>query len=131
MFNKAFGVILLVAVLGYGCVRHAEAPASSVPGRPGVGNNVENSATDGQRVVGDYIVRGEASLERETLQALFGRYGIREIRDLGRSRFYLRLEDDPGLSAIRKTASGEAQIESVEPNLKYQVPEQKGGAGLR
>ena len=123
--NRAICVIFMTALVGYGCTQHGEAPASSDGALSGSGYDVPEPGIkpEGERVLGEYIVRGEASLERETLHALFGQYGIREIRDLGRSRFLIRLTDDPGLSVIRESASDEERIRSVEPNLRYHAPE--------
>jgi len=123
--NRTLCVIFMTALVGCGCARHAEAPAGGDGASSGSGYDVPEPGIkpEGERVVGEYIVRGEASLERETLHALFGHYGLREIRDLGRSRFLIRLTDDPGLSVIRELASDEERIRSVEPNLRYRAPE--------
>ena len=111
------GVLLLVvaSALLVSCVSGAkEGPQPHL--RFGTANTPD-------RVAGEYIVTvlpgGDAALLRE----LYTAYGVREVTDLGKGLFLIKVEQDPGLAEIKRRGLESGKVKDVQPNFIYRGDE--------
>jgi hypothetical protein len=93
------------------------------PGDP----NTESGGAPSQpaRVPGEYIVTLATPGEVKAIADLYGRFGIRSIKQLGSSVFLVTLSEDPGPATMETLRRENAHIKAVEPNFVYRV--QEGG----
>jgi hypothetical protein len=70
-------------------------------------------------VPGQYIVTLAPGGDANVLTALYGRFGIKDIRDLGNNAFLMVLGDDPGLASLQELARHETRIKAIQPNFIY------------
>lgn len=77
------------------------------------------TASTPDRVAGEYIVTvhpgGDAALLRER----YVTYGVREISDLGKGLFLIKLNQDPGLAEIKRRGLESDKVKDVQPNFVY------------
>jgi hypothetical protein len=52
---------------------------------------------------------------------LYGRFGIKGIKDLGNNVFLVTLTEDPGPEMMEKLRGGNTHIKSVQPNYIYRT----------
>ena len=77
------------------------------------------------RVSGEYLVTVAALADEKAITDLYGRFGIKSIRNLGKGVFLVTLTEDPGPSTMEKLRAGNRQIEAVQPNYAYRTGEPK------
>ena len=73
------------------------------------------------RVAGEYLVTLAARAEVKAIADLYGRFGIKNIKDLGNNVFLVTLIEDPGPEEMEKLRGGNALIKAVEPNFVYRT----------
>jgi hypothetical protein len=73
------------------------------------------------RVPGEYLVTLAARAEIKAIANLYGRFGIKGIKDLGNNVFLVTLTEDPGPATMEKLHGGNAHIKAVEPNFVYRT----------
>ena len=71
------------------------------------------------RVPGEYLVTLAAGADVKVIADLYGRYGIKGTRDLGRNLLLVRLTEDPGPAKLEELRGQNAQIKAVQPNFVY------------
>lgn len=71
------------------------------------------------RVPGEYLVTLAARNGVEAIAELYGRFGIKGIRDLGHDVFLVILTEDPGPARMEQLRGGNARIQAVQPNFVY------------
>jgi hypothetical protein len=72
-----------------------------------------------QTVSGSYIVKASGDGE-QVIRRIFAQYGVTLVRPLGNEQFELRLQRDPGLSAIKGLAAGsDGAVTAIQPNFVY------------
>jgi len=71
------------------------------------------------RVPGEYLVSLTAPAERKAITDIYGRFGIKDIKDLGHNIFLLTLTEDPGPATMEELRGGNTRIKSVQPNYVY------------
>jgi hypothetical protein len=74
-----------------------------------------------QRVPGQYLVTLAAGAESRAISDLYGRFGIKAMRETGKGVFLVTLMQDPGPAEMEKLGSGNAQIRAVQPNYVYRA----------
>lgn len=74
-------------------------------------------------VPGEYIVtlNADSKGSQERVRSDYSDYGVIYMKPIGNKRYVLKLERDPGLSAVNQIAGQLPTIESIQPNLKYQT----------
>ena len=83
------------------------------------------SASQQSRVPGEYLVTLAAPARVQAITDLYGRFGIKSLREIAPNVYLMTLTEDPGPAAIEKLRAGNTHIRAVEPNLIYQI--QGGG----
>jgi len=73
------------------------------------------------RVPGEYLVTLAARAEVKAIADLYGRFGIKNIKELGRNVFLVTLTEDPGPATMEKLRGENAYIKAVEPNFVYRA----------
>ena len=74
-----------------------------------------------QTVAGSYIVKASEDGE-EVIKRVFAQYGIALVRPLGNDQFELRLQQDPGIDALKSLAADtDGAVTSVQPNFIYHI----------
>jgi hypothetical protein len=69
------------------------------------------------RMPGEYIVTAEKGANHETLKGIFETYVVKSIKDIGRERYLIKLEKDPGPEIIEQEGLRSKLIKSVQPNF--------------
>ena len=69
------------------------------------------------RIPGEYIVTAEKGANHETLNEIFETYVVKSIKYIGRERYLIKLEKDPGPEIIEQDGLRSKLIKSVQPNF--------------
>jgi len=83
-------------------------------------------STSPQRVPGEYLITLKESAEvPKALNAAFGDLGLATVEGTKASDqvFRIRVETDPGLAAMHQRGIDHPNIEQVQPNYRYSVPD--------
>ncbi len=72
-------------------------------------------------MAGEYIVTLGKSVCIEDIKQQFSAYGPNVIEDLGRGRYLIHLEQDPGLDALKKINCFKASTCKIQHNFKYKA----------
>jgi len=99
------------AAAGYAC--------GSVPGNAQTAP--AGALSQQTRVPGEYLVTLTAPADVKAITAVFGRFGIKGIKELGPNVYLVTLAEDPGPAAMEKLRGGDARIKAVEPNYRYRT----------
>lgn len=107
----AFAMAVTGAAAGYAC--------GNSPGNP---QTAPAGAWSQQtRVPGEYLVTLAAPAEVKAIADLYGRFGIKGIKDLGHNVFLVTLTEDPGPATMEKLRGENPHIKAVEPNFVYRT----------
>lgn len=71
------------------------------------------------RVLGEYIVTIRESGDEALIRELFEANFVIKIEDLGRGRFLIKLEQDPGPEVINRKGLESPFVKRVQPNYIY------------
>lgn len=108
-------LVIAGTVAGYACgsspVDPQVAPAPAIPQQ--------------SRVPGEYLVTLAAPARVQAITDLYGRFGIKSLRNIAPNVYLMTLTGDPGPAVIEKLRAGNVHIRAVEPNQRYQI--QGGG----
>jgi hypothetical protein len=104
-----FALVLAASAVGAAC--------SEMPRIPGPATGTPSSLRT--TVPGQYIVTLAPGADVKAITGLYGRFGIKDVRDLGQNNFLMILTDDPGLSALEELRGNDASIKTVQPNFIY------------
>jgi len=107
----ALAMAVAGAAAGYAC--------SNSPGNPQAA--LAGALSQQTRVAGEYLVTLAARAEVKAIADLYGRFGIKNIKDLGNNVFLVTLTEDPGPEEMEKLRGGNALIKAVEPNFVYRT----------
>jgi len=107
----AFAMAVAGAAAGYAC--------GNLPGNPQTAP--AGALSQQTRVAGEYLVTLAARAEVKAIADLYGRFGIKNIKDLGSNIFLVILTEDPGPEEMEKLRAGNALIKAVEPNFVYRT----------
>jgi hypothetical protein len=80
------------------------------------------------RAPGEYLVTLAAGADIKAIADLYGRFGIKDTRGLGRNLFLVSLIQDPGPAKMEELRRQNAQIKAVQPNFVYRA---SGGNRVR
>jgi hypothetical protein len=75
------------------------------------------------RVPGDYLVTLAEGADVKAIADLYGRFGIKGMKDLGRNVFLVTLTEDPGPAKMEELRGRNAHVKAVQPNFVYRVNE--------
>lgn len=107
----AFAMAVAGTAAGYAC--------GNSPGNP---QTAPTGAWSQQsRVPGEYLVTLAAPAEVKAIADLYGRFGIKGVKNLGHDVFLVTLTEDPGPATMEKLRGGNAHIKAVEPNYVYRT----------
>jgi hypothetical protein len=73
------------------------------------------------RVPGEYLVTLAAEADVKAIAELYGRFGIKGTRGLGRNVFLVKLTEDPGPAKMEELRGQNVQIKAVQPNFVYRA----------
>jgi hypothetical protein len=71
------------------------------------------------RVLGEYIVTIDESGDEARIREFFEAYSVKKVKDLGRGRFLIKLEQDPGPEVIKRKGLESPFVKRVQPNYIY------------
>ncbi len=109
---RSIVLALLAVTVGTSCSGNSKPPLPrTYTERPSIFN--EN------RVPGEYIVTIDESGDEERIRELFEAYLVEKVKDLGRGRFLIKLEQDPGPEVVKRKGLESAFIKHVQPNYIY------------
>ncbi len=109
----SIGLSLLAGVWLIACTDGTELARNPVT----VINNTP--ATQQQRVQGEYIISLRKGGDEKHLRALYKKYGIQKVTPMGRGRYLIRIQRDPGLERLKKETIDSEFIKAVQPNFRY------------
>lgn len=89
--------------------------APSSPGMPG--------GERSDRTRGEYIVKLKIGVQGGdvSIRNAYSDFGVLRLTLIGDRQYLLKLEEDPGLAAIKQKADSTSVIESVQPNFSYRT----------
>jgi hypothetical protein len=116
--------------MGYGIVRllvltaaiagMAAGPACGLaPGNPGP--KPMDLSSRQTRAPGEYLVTLIPGAESKVIADLYGRFGIKDMKDLGSNLFLVTLTEDPGPAKMEELRGQNAQVKAVQPNFVYRI----------
>lgn len=73
------------------------------------------------RVPGAYLVTLADGAQYQAITDVYGRFGIKDRKDLGNNVYLVTLTEDPGLSAMEKLRGANTLIKAVQPNYRYRT----------
>jgi len=73
------------------------------------------------RVPGEYLVTLAPGADTKVIADLYGRFGIKDIENLGRNIFLVILTEDPGPARMEELRGQDTQIKAIQPNFVYQT----------
>jgi hypothetical protein len=79
------------------------------------------AASQPERVTGEYVVTLAASADSGIIRDVYGRFGIKNIKELAPGVVVVTLAEDPGPAAMEKLRAGNPDIKAVEPNFVYRT----------
>lgn len=106
-------VAILVVGAGAGCARD-DAPGTLKAAPTGAWSQQT-------RVPGEYLVTIAPSAESKAVSDVFGRFGIKAMKNIAPNRFLVTLSEDPGPEALEKLRTGDTRIEAIQPNYVYRA----------
>jgi hypothetical protein len=112
----AYAVAMTCAAAGYACAGNQPGPTQAAPA---------GAASQQSRVPGEYLVTVAAPAGVKAITEMYGRFGIKAIKELAPGVFLLTLAEDPGPTAMEALRKEAASIKAVEPNTLYRT--QEGG----
>jgi hypothetical protein len=104
-----FVLVLISIVAGTSC-GHGEGNQSSTS---------KDLMSQQVRLPGEYLVTLSAGGEAGVITNLYGRFGIKEMKNIGNNVFLVTLSDDPGLARMEELRAQEHRIKAIQPNLAY------------
>jgi hypothetical protein len=109
---RCTGLAILSMSLGISCSNN---------GKPSIPRtNTEQPGMYGEnRMPGEYIVSLDEGGNEALVRKLYEAYQVKNLEDLGRGRFLIKLENDPGPEVIERKGMESAHIKSVQPNYLY------------
>ena len=73
------------------------------------------------RVPGEYLVTLAEGADGTVIADLYGRFGIKGTKDLGRNIFLVTLTEDPGPARMEELRTQNAHVKAVQPNFVYRI----------
>jgi predicted small secreted protein len=71
------------------------------------------------RVPGEYLITLAAGTNAKAITDVYGRFKVKEIRDLGQNIFLVSFTEDAGPEQMEKLRTANDQIKAVQPNFGY------------
>jgi len=81
--------------------------------------NSENQMKPQNVVPGEYIVTLDKDYQLKDLEKQFSSYGLTIVRDIGRGRYLIHLDEDPGLDTLMKHDCFKQSRCKIQYNFKY------------
>ncbi len=103
------GMVAALALMATFACSHAPADTLQA-GAPSLGQ---------ARVPGQYLVTLAQGADAGVISELYGPFGIREVRDLGRGVYLMVLVEDPGPAAVEAVRGKDVRIRAIQPNFRY------------
>jgi len=76
------------------------------------------------RVPGEYLVTLVPGAHSKAIADLYGRFGIKSIKDLGNHLFLVSFTEDPGPARMEELRGQNTLVKAVQPNFVYRTNEQ-------
>jgi hypothetical protein len=114
-FGMAYFIGFAVALAGAAMV----SACSHTPGNPETAP--KDALSQQTRVPGDYLVTLAEGADVKVIADLYGRFGIKGMKDLGRNIFLVTLTEDPGPSKMEELRVQNAHVKAVQPNFVYRI----------
>lgn len=100
----------------------AAGPACGLaPGNPGP--KPMDLSSRQTRAPGEYLVTLVPGADSKVIAGLYGRFGIKGMKDLGNNLFLVTLTEDPGPAKMEELRGQNAQVKAVQPNFVYRTKE--------
>lgn len=113
---RELAVLSLLATCSVsGCSDNGQPPVERTTGKSDIYRE--------ERVPGEYIVTLSGDVSDTLIRELFEEYAVTTIENLGRGRFLIRLEYDPGPQVIERIGAESPSVEHIQPNYIYQHKE--------
>jgi hypothetical protein len=107
----AFAMAVVGAAAGYACGSSPVNPQAAPAG----------TSSQQSRVPGEYLITLAARADVKTIADVYGRFGIKGIKNLGSDVFLVTVTEDPGPAAMEKLRGDDSRIKAVEPNFVYRI----------
>lgn len=108
----AYAIAAACAAAGYAC-------AGNVPGQ--LPATSAGASSPQSRVSGEYLVTIAAPAGVKAITEVYGRFGIKAMREIAPGVFLVTIADDPGPAKMEALRKGAASIKAIEPNAIYRT----------
>jgi hypothetical protein len=72
-------------------------------------------------VPGEYLVTLVPGADVKVIADLYGHFGIKDIKNLGRNIFLMILTEDPGPAKMEEVRGQNVHVKAIQPNFMYQT----------
>jgi hypothetical protein len=106
---RSIGLLLVMtgAAAGLACSR---TPNDSAPA-------AKELSSRRTQVPGEYLLTLAPGADVKAIADLYGRFGIKDTRNIGHNLFVVALTEDPGPAKMEELREQNMQIKAVQPNL--------------
>ena len=101
------------------CVAAGYACAGNAPGQSRAAS--VGAPSQQSRVAGEYLVTVAAPAGVKAITEVYGRFGIKAIKEIAPGVFLVTVAEDPGPATMEALRRGAASIKAVEPNYRYRT----------
>lgn len=106
---------LLAGALMLACVGESKTPEVPVQ----ISNKDLLTKKPSDRVPGEYIVTLRIDDSKGIVRELYVAYGVLKVTDIGRGRYLLKIQNDPGFAVMKTIVKNSPAIISIQPNFVY------------
>ena len=86
-----------------------------------IGACAPNAQSQQARQPGEYLVTLAADAGERTIRNVYGRFGIKTIRELPKNVYLVTVAEDPGPEVMDDLRQGNVLIKAVQPNYRYRT----------
>jgi len=73
------------------------------------------------RVPGEYLVTLAPGSDVKVITDLYGRFRIKDVRDLGRNIFLVTITEDPGPAKMEELSGQNSHVKAIQANFVYRT----------
>ncbi|HEY7743750.1 MAG TPA: hypothetical protein VIA19_11960 [Burkholderiales bacterium] len=108
----AYAIATACVAAGYACAGNATGPTQAAPA---------GASSPQSRVAGEYLVTVVAPAGVKAITEVYGRFGIKAIKEIAPGVFLVTVAEDPGPATMEALRKGAASIKAIEPNYRYRT----------
>ncbi len=113
------GLLRFISLSAVMLIRGAACASAPLPAAPTPA--LSSVSAQQNRAPGEYLVTLAPDTDSKAISEVYGQFGIKGIKDLGRNNFLVKLTNDPGSEAMEELRSKDIRIKAIQPNFVYHM----------